>query len=182
VIVSDDTIPYALKVYIEFVVNTSVSYIVLTGNMWKTPIAMIGCPRARTRSMAQNCAWGEIFRYIWRNLCATTFAYNLCVLTTMSYINAAREATCKLSIVWILCLFIPQDLQKLQQKLATAQEIFRMVAQVKGGQVNHQPNNIWHLWICHWWMLSCWGFRLLWRERASNGRQVCEATQLENPT
>jgi len=60
----------------------------------------------------------------------------------MSYIIAVREATCKLNILWILCLCIPQDLRKLQQKLATAQEIYRMVAQVKGGQANHQPNNI----------------------------------------
>ena len=55
-IVSDDTIPYALKVFIEFVVDTSVSYIVLTGNTRKTPIAMIGGPRKRSRRMAQNCA------------------------------------------------------------------------------------------------------------------------------
>ena len=46
-IVSDDTIPYALNVFIEFVVDTSVSYTVLTGNTWKTPIAMIGDPRKK---------------------------------------------------------------------------------------------------------------------------------------
>jgi len=144
-IVSGDTIPYALKVFIEFIVDTSVSYTVLTGNTWKTPIPMIGGPRKRSRRMAQNCASCEIFRYVWRRLCSTTFACNLCVLTTISYINAVREATCKLSIVWILCLCIPHDCRMLQQKLATAQEICSMVAQVKGGQVCHQPNNIWHL-------------------------------------
>ena len=144
-IVSDDTIPCALKVFIEFIVDTSDSYIVRTGNTWKSPIPMIGGPRKRSRRMAKNCAWDEIFRYVWRRLCSTIFAYNLCVLMTISYINAAREATCKLSIVWILCLYIPHDCQILQQKLATAQEIYSMVAQVKGGQVCHQPNNIWHL-------------------------------------
>ena len=51
-IVSDDTIPYALKVYIKFVVDTSGSHTVLTGNTRKTPIAMIGGPRAKSRSMA----------------------------------------------------------------------------------------------------------------------------------
>ena len=51
-IVSDDTISYALKVFIEFVVDTSVSYTVVTGNTRKTPIAMIGGPRAKSRSMA----------------------------------------------------------------------------------------------------------------------------------
>ena len=55
---------------------------------------------------------------------------------TMSYIIAVREATCKLNILWILCLCIPQDLCKLQRKLATAQEIHRMVAQVKGDKTS----------------------------------------------
>ena len=55
-IVSDNTIPYALKVFIEFIVGTSVSYAVLTGNMRKTPIPLIGGPRKRNRRMAQNCA------------------------------------------------------------------------------------------------------------------------------
>ena len=54
-IVSDNTIPYALKVFIEFIVDTSDSYIVLTGNMRKTPIPMIEGPRKRIRRMAQNC-------------------------------------------------------------------------------------------------------------------------------
>ena len=72
-------------------------------------------------------------------------ACNLCVLMTMSYMNAVREATCKVSIVWILYLCVPRDLRKLPQKPATAQEIHRMVVQVKGGKHKHQPNNIWHL-------------------------------------
>ena len=54
-IVSDDIFFYALKVYIEFVVDTSGWDAALTGNTWKTPIAMIGGPRRRKRSMAQNC-------------------------------------------------------------------------------------------------------------------------------
>ena len=55
-IVSDDTIPCALKVFIEFIVDTSDSYIVRTGNTRKSPIPMIGGPRKRSRRMAKNCA------------------------------------------------------------------------------------------------------------------------------
>ena len=55
-IVSDDIIPYAPKVFIEFIVDTSDSYTVRTGNTRKTPIPMIGGPRKRSRRMAQNCA------------------------------------------------------------------------------------------------------------------------------
>ena len=54
-IVSDNTIPYALKVFIEFIVDTSDSYIVLTGNTRKTLIAMIGGQRKRRKNMVHIC-------------------------------------------------------------------------------------------------------------------------------
>ena len=55
-IVSDDTLFYALSIHIKFVADTSGWHTTLTRNTWKTPIAMIGDPRIRKRSMTQNCA------------------------------------------------------------------------------------------------------------------------------
>jgi hypothetical protein len=54
---------FAHKARIKFVVDTSGWHIVLIGSTWKTPTAMVGGPRGRRRSMAQNWPWGEISRY-----------------------------------------------------------------------------------------------------------------------
>ena len=154
----------------------------VTGNTRKTPIAMIGGPRKRSKRMAQNCASAEIFRYVWRRLCSTTFACNLCVLTTMSYINAVHEATCKLSIMWILCLSYLRtcgSYNRSWRQLKKSIGWWRK-SRVDKITINQIISDICK--FCHWWMLSCWGYRLLWLEWASNEQQVREATQLENPT
>jgi hypothetical protein len=60
------------KVHMKFVVDTSGFHIALTWSTWKIPSAMIGGPRRRSRSMAQNCVWGENSWYVSRIICATT--------------------------------------------------------------------------------------------------------------
>jgi hypothetical protein len=63
-IVSDDTSSFMhSKIHIKFVVDTSGWHTALTGSTWKTPIALIGGPRRRSRSMVQNCAWGDNSQY-----------------------------------------------------------------------------------------------------------------------
>ena len=63
---------YALKVHIKLVVDTSGWNTTLTGNTRKTLNAMIGGPKKRSRSMAQNCTWGDNFWYVWRIIGAIT--------------------------------------------------------------------------------------------------------------
>ena len=43
-----------------------------------------------------------------------------------------RQTTLWLNIMWIVRLQVPEDVQQIQQQLATAQEITRMVAKGEG--------------------------------------------------
>ena len=144
-IVSDDRFFYALKVYIKFVVDTSGWHTALTGNTWMTPIAMIGGPSIRSRSMAQNCAFGDNSRYVWRIVCATTS----CMLSMCSndYVLHACSAPSYLKARSCVdtMLVHASSLAKHTIELAAAQKIYSMVAKVNGGQFNNHSNSIRHL-------------------------------------
>ena len=118
---------------------------------------MIGGLSIRSRSMEQNCALGDNSWYVWRILCATTSCMiYICVLMTMCYMHAVHQAIWRVTLMWILYLWLPQVLRRIQPQLAATQKIFGMVEKAKDGQNNHQSNNSWHLQVCYRRMLFCW--------------------------
>jgi hypothetical protein len=51
--------------------------------------------------------------------------------------HAVRQATWRLTLVWILYLWVPQGLQEIQQELAAAKEIPKLVAKEKDWPYDH---------------------------------------------
>ena len=140
-IVTDDTFFYALKVHIWHQCSAYNAY----RKYMETPELYDWRSDHKKQKYGIKLRIRQQFLVRMKNRVTYYIVHDICVLMTMCYMHVVRQATWRVSLVWILYLWLPQVLWKLQPQLAAAQKIYGLVEKVKGEQNNHRSNNSWHL-------------------------------------